>query len=260
MHFLSVAVMLLCSLFSLPLSAAQPDRGAELFDILLKATTPREAVMQLSSLPEENGYISWAFLDCHDAIVEGMNISSFRMDFFDSRVTPPALWKDMSHPHVKSMLACHAVARVTEKDVNDFLRSRVFGHKREWSDVSVSLHEDHIMATAYYLADLKLMKLKIRVDISCSIVPRGTALWLEDVSLRLNNQSVPSSLVRRALDDMQPFIDMKNYGLPLRLKKIECRQGECIVASTTLPKQLPFGREWKYVKACPGKSYLGKAF
>ena len=90
------------------------------------------------------------------------------------------------------------------------------------------------------------MRLRVRLDLSCRIVGRGTALWLDDIRLKVNNQEVSAGTVERALQKIQPFIDMKKYNLPLYLSKVEFRDGQCSVHSRILPKPLPGGLRWDY--------------
>ena len=247
-------------LFLLGASAAwgAPDRGQELFGAFLRNLAPEKAYFQLSSAPRENGYIPWGYLECVNADVRGMRIRSLRMDCFDAQVTPPAQWAGMEHPRVDSMLACHAEATFTEDDVNDFLRRHVFGHEKEWQNVRVKMSAGRINATAYYRANLRLMRLRVRLDLSCRIVGRGTALWLEDIRLKVNNQEVSSGTVERALQKLQPFIDMKKYNLPLYLSKVEFRDGQCSVHSRILPKPLPGGLRWDYAASPPEKGAAEK--
>lgn len=241
-----LCLLALVVLLPMPAQGAT-DRGQQLFNIFLKRLSPETARFQLVEPPREDGFISWAYLECKNANIRGMNVQSLKMDCFDAQVTPPAEWDNMEHPRVSKMLSCHAEGTFTEQDVNDFLRTRVFGHDKEWEKVQVRITDDRIHASAYYNADLKIFKIKVRLDLSCRIVGRGTALWLEDIVLRVNNQQISTLLVERALDKLQPFIDMKKYNLPLYLSKIEFTDGICRVRSRIRPKPISSeGVQWNW--------------
>ena len=222
--------------------------GDELFSIIVAQTEPQKAVMRLEAEPTDDGFVKWGYLECDGAKFRGMHIQKVRIDCFDAKITPPDKWKDVRRPKIESMMACHAEGIFTEKDVNDFLKRRLFGKHKEWSDISVKMTDGRISATGYYIADLKLFRLKIRVDISCGIVGRGHGLWLDDVELRLNTRRVTPSLVRAAIDRLQPFVDMDRFNLPLSLRKIEFSDGACRVSSAILPKSPTKGPKWEYSK------------
>ncbi len=229
--------------------------GYQLFDVFLRELHPQSAVLQLREVPRDDGFISWAYLECRNANVRGMNVRSLKMDCFDAKVTPPARWKSMEYPAVESMLSCHAEGIFTEGDINDFLKRQVFGARQEWQDFSVRLHNGRIEASAYYKADLKLFKTRIKLNLSCSIVGRGTALWLENVAVKVNNREISPRFVEEALKKLQPFIDMKNYDLPLYLTKIEFYDGTCRVSSRILPKPLPGGLHWQHPGSREGATF-----
>lgn len=235
--------------------AETANYGYQLFDVFLRGLNPQSAVLQLREVPRDDGFISWAYLECHNANVRGMNVRSLKMDCFDAEVTPPARWKFMEYPAVKSMLSCHAEGVFTEDDINDFLRRRVFGSHKEWEQFSVKLRAGRIEASAYYKADLKLFKTRIRLDLSCAIAGRGTALWLEDIAVKVNDREISPRFVEDALKKLQPFIDMKNYNLPLYLTKIEFSDGTCRVRSRILPKPLPGGLLWQHPDGCEGRPF-----
>lgn len=257
MKYLKLCLALLLLLGASVVCAA-PDRGQDLFDVFLRNLTPEKACLQLRSVPREDGFISWGYLECVNADVRGMRIRSLKMDCFDAQVTPPAQWPEMEHPHVESVLACHAEATFTEDDVNDFLRCHVFGHEKEWQNIQVKMRDGRINATAYYRINLRLMCLRIRFDISCCIAGRSTSLWLEDIQFKVNNRDVSPRIVERALHRIQPFIDMKNYNLPLYLSKVEIRDGQCRVHSRIIPKPLPHGLRWDYAASQHENDIRGK--
>ncbi len=239
---------LLLAILPLACGAARAgeDRGRELFDFFLQKMRPERAELHLQSQPSENGEIPWAYLECVNADVRGMNIRSLRMDCFDAVVTPPALWKDVESPRVEKMLACHAEGIFSEADVNAFLRDRLFGHDKEWENIAVRLHDDRIDAVGYYRANLKIMRVKVKLELSCRIAARGTALWLEDVSLKVNNRRMSKGMIKAALDKLQPFLDMEKYNLPLYLTEIELSDGVCRVATRIPPRPVHGGLRYSH--------------
>ncbi len=234
-------------------NCADADYGRELFDFFLKKMNPEKAELRLQSMPSEKGEIPWAYLECVNANVRGMNISSLKMDCLEAVVTPPSQWKDVEYPLVKKMLACHAEGIFYESDVNAFLRDRLFGHDREWERISVSMKDGRIHAVGYYNADLKLMRVKVKLELSCRIVGRGTALWLEDVLLKVNDKKMSKGMVKAAIDRLQPFLDMEKYNLPLNLTRIEMSDGVCRVATRIPPRPLEGALRYNY--APPGGSH-----
>ena len=115
MRIKKLCVLLLVALLSAS-SAHAADFGQELFNFFVRKMNPEKAELHLQSMPTEKGEIPWAYLECTNANVRGMNIRSLKMDCFDAVVTPPAKWKKMEHPYVESMLACHAEGIFTEAD------------------------------------------------------------------------------------------------------------------------------------------------
>lgn len=249
---LSILIYVIASLCFSPTVCFSADWGQELFGIFLKFLQPDDAVFQLSSQPTDDGFIPWGYLECKNAKFQGMNIQDLRLDCFDAKVTPPEKWKNMHRPMIESMLACHAEGTVTEKDVNDYLRNRLFGKDKEWRDVSVRMRDGRIEATGRYIADMKLFRLKIRVDTSCKIVGRGHALWIDDMEIKINSRRIAKSLVRTAIDRLQPFVNMDKYNFPLALRKIEFSEGLCKVSTSILPKPVTNGLTWEFHKPSDG--------
>ena len=92
----------------------------------------------------------------------------------------------------------------------------------------------------------QLFRLKVKLEVSCVLAARhGTELWLEDIQLKVNNAEVSPSYVTRALEGLQPVINLSRYNLPLHISRIEFKNGSCYVRSRILPK--PFdGIRWEY--------------
>ena len=143
------------------------------------------------------------------------------------------------------MLACHAEGIFYESDVNAFLHDRLFGHDKEWERISVDMRNDRIYAVGWYNANLKIMRVKVKLELSCRIVGRGTALWLEDVELKVNDKRMSKGMMKKALERIQPFLDMSKYNLPLYLTKIELSDGVCRVASRIPPRPLVGGIKYE---------------
>lgn len=237
----------LAVLAALPARAA-PDYGRQLFDMMLKNLEPRTAEMRLQEMPAPDGSIPWAYLECAGVNVGGMNVRSLRVEVFDAEVTPPAQWSGMAYPRVKSMLACRAEGVFTQEDVNAFLHNRLFGREKEWERISVRLENDRIRAEGTCSVNLKLMRVKLRMEVSCRVVPRGTGLWLDDVAVKVNGKPLSGALVNKAISRIQPVLDMKKYNLPLYLSKIELSDGVCRVATRLPPGGLLGGLKWEYEK------------
>ena len=85
--------VLLLAVFLAASSAHAADFGQELFDFFVRKMDPEKAELHLQSLPTEKGEIPWAYLECVNANVRGMNIQSLKMDCFDAVITPPEQWK-----------------------------------------------------------------------------------------------------------------------------------------------------------------------
>ena len=242
---------LLAAFILLSVPARADDYGTQLFDMLTRQLSPEEMTLQLSAQPTVDGYIPWGYLEAKNAKVRGMNIRELKIDCIDAKVTPPSEWEGRPYPKVESMKLCRAEGYFTEQDVNDYLKDRLFGHDKEWRNISVRMRNGRIEATGYYLAKLALFTLKIRVDISCSIIGKGQGLYLDNIELRINTRKVAPSLVKAAIHKLQPFVDMKKFNLPLSLRKIDFRDGECRVSSMLPPRPLNSGLKWELKNGTP---------
>ena len=89
MRFRRLSAFLLSMLLAAS-AAHAADLGQELFKFFLKKMDPEKAEFHLQSAPTEKGEIPWAYLECTNANVRGMNIRSLKMDCFDAVITPPA--------------------------------------------------------------------------------------------------------------------------------------------------------------------------
>lgn len=243
--FCVFAAAMLLGFTASALSAPQ-ERGKQLFDVFLKCFHPQTAKMVLSSQPREDGRIPLIYIAFNGAEVAGMRVDQTEMIGYEVQATPPALWPKMEHPEIKSMLACNGWARVTEKDLNNFLKTRSFGKDGEWDKIRVRFENSRIVVSCYYLADLKLFKLWIKLELATTLgIHNNSELWLENTELWVNNAEVPLSLLQRGIEHIQPILNLKDFMLPVELSEIIIKDGSLIVTSRRPVK--PFsGLTWQY--------------
>lgn len=217
-------------------SSRAQDLGQRLFDGFLRETKPKEAIMILDEEPSETGKVRRIYLDLKGATIGGVVIDRITVEAFDTVFSSPNTW-DTDQAKVLSVLATNARAVIKESDINSHLRTKEFGKDERWRGLVLDFCPGRVYAKGRYLADLKIFKLNILIELDGTFkVRNGKEIWLEDYKLKLNRAKVPEGLTDRAMKKIQPILDMGKFVFPVRLSKVALDEEKAVIESVRPPK------------------------
>ncbi|MDD4835687.1 MAG: DUF2993 domain-containing protein [Dethiosulfovibrio sp.] len=221
--------------------------GRRLFDGFVEETNPEWGEMILDGPPDDSGKVRHIYLDLKGADIGGVRIDRITVEGYDVVLTSPDTWGTES-ADVLSVLSTNAVAVIREKDVNDHLKSKEFGEDESWNNLNLDFSPGRVYANGYYLADLKLFKLNILIEIDGTFkVKEGKQIWLDDYRLKVNRAKIPDGLTDRAMAKIQPILDLSRFIFPIKLSQVVLDDEKATVESVRAPERFE-GLRFEYIK------------
>jgi len=219
----------------------------KLYEAFIEGLKPEKMELILNHEPDEKGKVGHLYLDLTGCDIGGVRIDHLTIEAVDVEFTPPSTWST-EQPDVKNMLDIKAKATILEEDVNKALLSEEFGDDDgHWHDLLLDFRNGGLYVRGYYLTKF-LFRLDILIELEGRFeIRRGKELWLADYVMRVNKVDLPKSITDRAISQIQPVIDLKEFVFPLVLDKVEQKDDRVVLASRILPK--PFeGIRYTYEK------------
>lgn len=219
--------------------------SASFFQMFIDGFHPESGKMVMAYPPHDDGLIPRVYISLKGLHIQGMRVAEAELSAYNLRMTPPEQWKELKRPQVLGFLECNARAVVNEQDVKDFLSGRTFNHGR-WKDGTVDFFPDYVDMSFRLKVDLKLFHTTFKMNAQTAFdVKQGSQLWLDVKSFSVNDRSVPLSTVNQMIRGVQPILDLKKFGLPLKLAHIKVTDEQATVETLRLPRQFD-GPTWTW--------------
>lgn len=215
--------------------SGEEDRGAQLLQYFLKELTPEKITMILADQPDEEGHIREIYLDLKGCVIGGVRIDTLRMDAVGVKFNPPGEW-DTKEIEPLEVLNAHAFARLTEDDLNENLLQKQFGDDDSWRNLQMNVHPEGIYARGNYIAQF-IFRLDILIEIFSKFkIVDMQQIWLDDYSVRVNRLDVPKFITDKAVEEIQPLLDLGKFVFPLKLHSIAYDEEAITISSRVLPE------------------------
>ena len=239
-----VSMLFLLLLFSAPLEARENLReftgaftpatnGEKLLSLLVAFTDPDALELCLDAEPDNQGNVRNMYFLVEGAHVGGFRIERLALEASFVEFTPPSQWKaDAEEPiGVKSALRSNIEAVILEKDINAALATAT---GEDWHGVSVDLKPGTLHAKGYYT--IKNPGLTLLAEVKTGLeIRRGKELWLKDVLLKINHDE-QTNVVRDAIDEIQPVVDLRDFPFPVTLAVLSVDEETLRISTRTPPK------------------------
>ncbi|GAB1399387.1 hypothetical protein MASR2M17_10210 [Aminivibrio sp.] len=214
------------------------DRGAELLQYFLRELAPEKITMILADQPDGEGHVREIYLDLKGCVIGGVRIDTLRMDAVGVRFNPPGEWREKGIEPLE-VLNAHAVARLTEYDLNENLLQKQFGDDDSWRNLQVDIHPGGIYARGNYIAQF-IFRLDILIEIFSKFkIVDMQQVWLDDYSVRVNRMDIPKFITDKAVAEIQPLLDLGKFVFPLKLHSIEYDEEAITISSRVIPEPFP---------------------
>ncbi len=207
--------------------------GEKLLSLLVSLTDPDSLDLCLDAEPDDQGNVRNMYFLVKGANVGGFRIERLALEASFVEFTPPSQWNpDADDPiGVKNVLRSNIEAVILEKDINAAL-ARATGD--DWHGVSVDLKPGTINARAYYT--IKNPGLTLLAEVKTGLEIRlGKELWLKDVLLKINHDE-QTNVVRDAIDEIQPVVDLRDFPFPVTLAVLAVDEQSLRISTRTAPK------------------------
>ena len=210
------------------------DPETRLFSWLLKNTQPEEAKMILDAPVGSDGKVRHLYFEAKGPYLDGLRVESLSVETVFNDFGPLDSWTDEGPLEIKDVVVGYFDATMTDSDINGFLRDLTMEDDGgRWSSISVKFVPGGLSALGYY--DLKNPNLSLKVELDGKLVLRERSeIWLDRYVFRVNNDD-QSSVVEKALRDVQPIVDMKGFLFPVQLQTLELDTGRMRLATRVLP-------------------------
>lgn len=230
---LSITLALIFLLPGTP--ALAQDRGDALLRLFAREFTPERMTMTLDEAPDEEGYVREIYLDITGCDIGGVRMDALRVRAMGVQLNPPEEWEEKGL-EAREILNVHAFARLLEKDLNDNLTSKEFGDDDHWKNIQVDMRPDGVYVRGNYLVTI-LFRLNMLIEIFSRFrIVNMEQVWLDDYTLRVNRVDVPQYLTDRAVEQIQPILDLGKFIFPLKLHSIDHDDDGLTIRSRVLPE------------------------
>jgi hypothetical protein len=110
-----------------------------------------------------------------------------------------------------------------------------------------------LYARGTYVAKILFLHLDILIEVESGLkIVNSKELWLDGYTVRVNTLGVPDYLTKKAVDQIQPLLDLGRFPLPLRLYSVRFGEGEAVFSTRVPPESLRNAITYHYL-AKPAK-------
>ena len=207
---------------------------------------PETALLVIQSAPDNTGQFTDVYMSLEGVMIETLRLNRLNFRMKGVQFNKPSEWAK-GNVECKSAIQILAMANLLEKDINRAIETKTFGDdgSSEWHDVSMKITPEGLSGKGYYRAGF--LDILLEIDSGLKIV-KGKELWLKDPKVKVNTLDVPDYITRKALNDIQPLVDLNKFPLPLTLHKVELKNGSATLSTRTLPQEPSDGIRYTYSK------------
>ncbi len=236
-------------LLNFPAFSATEKDVQNLIGFYVKKFTPEKADMIASGLPDENNEFNDLYMSLNGIVVEDMRLDTICVRMTGVKFNAPSEWAN-NNVEFDRALQIYGYGKILEKDINEALKSKTFGENDDWHDISIKITPAGLYGKGYYHVNTMLLKFDILIEITSGLkIVANKQIWLDHPVVKINRLDVPETITNKALADIQPILDLNRYpDLPIKLNKIEFKNGEAILSTKIAPKKFDGGLKYKYAR------------
>jgi hypothetical protein len=220
------------------------DHVSRLLRNYVEEFSPEELFLKIDEQPD-NGRFRDLYMDLRGIIIGGVRVNRLIFRANDVRFNDPSEWA--TKVECLDALQIYAYCSLKEEDINRHLEMETFGRDGHWSNIFMKISPSGLYARGNYSIDLLLFSLNILIEVDSGLkIVENKELWLDDYTVRVNTLGVPDYVTRKAIAQIQPLLDLGRFYLPLKLHKVEFREGEALLSTRILPQPMQKGITYRY--------------
>jgi hypothetical protein len=185
-------------------------------------------------------------MDLTGVSIGGVRVDKLIFRMYDAQFNPPSEWPS-GNVECTSALQIYAYCLLKEDDVNRQLSAATFGSGEHWSKISMRISPSGLYARGTYSAKVLFVTLNILIEVDSGLkIVNNRSLWLDNYTIRVNTLNVPDAITRRAVERIQPLLDLGRFPLPLRLHDVKLDDGQAALSTRVLPTPPQSGTTYRY--------------
>ena len=209
--------------------------------------TPEDLYLLVDEPPDETGRFRDIYMDLTGVMIGGVRVDKLTFRMLDASFNAPSKW-EAGNVECRDALQIYARCILREDDVNRRLATATFGGDH-WQNISMKISPAGFHARGNYIAEVLFFSLNILIEVESDLkIVDNRELWLDHYKFRVNRLDVPDYITRKAIDQIQPLLDLGRFPLPLKLHNVEFQQGQVVLSTRILPEPAPSGISYHYRK------------
>ncbi|MCF7935408.1 MAG: DUF2993 domain-containing protein [Synergistales bacterium] len=212
----------------------------DLLQLLVEEIKPERLHVIVDHPPNGSNVIGHLYLAAKNAELGGVRIASLEVEAMDVQLAPVENDRKQGAPpnkyKIESTLLTYCFAKLTEKDLNDSVHKKQFENDEDqWKELLFDFGSESLYAKGLITVDW-LFTFDVLLELTGELtLERGKEIWLSDYTLSVNNRSVPQFVARKAIQRLQPLLDMDRFPFPVFLKQLVLTEEELTIATRARP-------------------------
>ena len=222
------------------------DPTSRLLAFYVDEFTPEELFLIIDEQPDDTGRFRDLYMDLTGVLIGGVRVDKLTFRMNDVQFNPPSEWA-AGNVECQDALQIYALCLLKEADINRKLASETFGKDDHWKNITMKISPSGLYANGTYMAKVLFVTLNILLEVESGLrIVNYRELWLDNYNVRVNRLDVPDYITKKALDQIQPLLDLGRFPLPLRLHNVDFQEGQAVLSTRILPAPLESGISYHY--------------
>lgn len=222
------------------------DPTSRLLAYYVNEFSPEELLLAIDEQPDETGRFRDLYMDLTGVVIGGVRVDKLVFRMNDVQFNLPSEWA-AGKVECRNALQIYARCLLKEADINNKLATETFGKDDHWNNISMKITPSGLYAHGNYMAKIFFVTLNILIEVESGLqIVDNRELWLDNYKVRVNTLDVPDYITRKAINQIQPLLDLGRFPLPLRLHSVEFQEGQAVLSTRVLPELLKGGITYRY--------------
>jgi hypothetical protein len=222
------------------------DPMSRLLAYYVNEFAPEELCLSVDDQPDDFGRIRDLYMDLTGVSIGEVRVDKLIFRMNDAQFNVPSEWAS-GVVNCEDALQIYAYCRLKEDDVNRRLAAKTFGRDDHWSNISMKISPSGLYARGTYVAKVLFVTLNILIEVESDLkIVDNKTLWLGNYKARVNRVDIPDYITRKALEQIQPILDLGRFPLPLKLHSIKLDNAQAELFTRIQPSPLQNGITYRY--------------
>lgn len=222
------------------------DATSRLLAFYVDEFAPEDLLLIIDEQPDDTGRFRDLYMDLRGVQIGGVRVDRLTFRMNDVQFNAPSEWA-AGNVECLNALQIYARCLLKEADINNKLADETFGKDDHWSNISMRITPSGLYAHGNYMAKVLFVTLNILIEIDSGLqIVNNRELWLDNYNVRVNTLDVPDYITRKAINQIQPLLDLGRFPLPLRLHSVEFQEGQAVLSTRVPPQPIKEGISYHY--------------